>query len=156
MTCSTKRPSHTLTPSLREAWLSTCDVDGFQSKGPIAGPDSSSLRHTFMTETPGARAWLGEWADSWVGQLGDNRDQKSNGASLLTHHMLIRVTWDSGQGWKTHPALPFTGFVTISLCFLCWNMSQENPNHSNREQSQSHRHASCLSSCRWAAGQVWL
>lgn len=41
--------------------------------------------------------------------------------------MFIGVPWNSGQGWKTQPPPPFTSFVTISLCFLCWDVFQKNP-----------------------------
>ena len=84
-----------------------------------------------MTETPGARDWLGERADSWTAQLGDNKDQKS-----LRHysacHMLIGAALDSGQGWKIHPVFLFTGFVTISVCFFLWGLSRENPQEQSR------------------------
>lgn len=41
--------------------------------------------------------------------------------------MLIGATLDSDRAWKFRPAPPFTSFVTICLCLLCWDLSQENP-----------------------------
>lgn len=41
--------------------------------------------------------------------------------------MLIGATLDAGQGWKILFVPPFTGFVTVRLCFLSWDLSQENP-----------------------------
>lgn len=133
MTCSTKKPSN---PCILHAHFSEKHglvlwvLGSFQSKASLEEPllcvNSSSLRHAFMTETPGARDWLGEGADSWTGQLGDNKDQKSL-VHHSTRHMLIGAALDSGQGWKIHPAFLFTAFVTISLCFFSWDLSRENP-----------------------------
>lgn len=61
-----------------------------------------------------------------IPELGDKKDQRS-----WVHHpsliALIGATLDSDRAWKFRPAPPFTSFVTISLCLLCWDLSQENP-----------------------------
>lgn len=82
-----------------------------------------------MTETPGARDWLGEGADSWTGQLGDNKDQKSL-PHYSARHLLIGAALDSGQGWKIRPVFLFTGFVKISVCFFCGDCLGKIPRNS--------------------------
>lgn len=81
-----------------------------------------------MTETPGARAWLGEGADAGPGQHGDNKDQKSPACHVILHSSHgDGAALDAGQGWKVLFVPPFIGFVTIRLCVLLWDGSQENP-----------------------------
>lgn len=47
--------------------------------------------------------------------------------SFSTRHMLIGAALNAGQGWKVLFVPPFIGFVTICLCVLLWDFSQENP-----------------------------
>ena len=75
-------------------------------RGTRVCPDSSSLRHTFMTETPGARAWLGVHADSWT--WGQERSEVL-GASPFTHH----VNWGYFGFWPGVEVSPCTSFYKL-------------------------------------------
>lgn len=76
-----------------------------------------------MTETPGARAWLGEGADAGPGQHGDNKDQKSPARHVILHSSHgDGAALDAGQGWKVLFVPPFN-----RLCVLLRDGSQENP-----------------------------